>query len=69
MNDSEARSEELGRIHGNRDGYWLESTVPVLAEIDRLGEEAISPAFRLLSKSRDYRCFAFGRWLRSIQNI
>ncbi len=68
MDVSENRAEVLGRIHGNRDGRWLESTVPTLSNIDHLGEAAITPAFRLLSKSRDYRCYTLGRWLRAIQN-
>ena len=47
MSDSDERAEEIGRIHGNRDGVWLRQTVPNLAAIDGPTVIApLSPAFK-----------------------
>ena len=64
---SDERAEEIGKIHGNRDGFWLQQTVPTLAAIEQGGAETIPFAYRLLSKSKDYRFYALGRWLSAIQ--
>lgn len=64
---TDARAEEIARRHGNRDGFWLETTVPTLAAIEQTGPAALPHAYRLLSKSKDYRLYALGRWLREIR--
>lgn len=64
--NTEERADELAKIHGNRDGYWLSHTVPTLAAINQTGRYAIPRSYRLLSKSKDYRYYALGRWLREI---
>lgn len=64
---TDQRAEEVARMHGNRDGFWLETTVPSLRTIEETGLKAIPYAYRLLSKSMDYRLFALGRWLREIR--
>jgi len=64
---TDERAEEIARKHGNRDGYWLETTVPSLRAIEQNGIAAIPYAYRLLSKTTDYRLFALGRWLREIR--
>jgi hypothetical protein len=64
---SDERAEEIGKIHGNRDGYWLQQTVPTLDAISQAGPAAITRPYRLLSKSKDYRLYALGRWLREIR--
>jgi hypothetical protein len=64
---SDERADEIGRIHGNRDGFWLQSTVPMLAALDKPTGVEIPRAYRLLSKSKDYRLYALGRWLREIR--
>jgi len=61
------RIEEIARIHGNRDGFWLQQTVPNLHAIEQTGPQTIPHAYRLLSKSKDYRFYALGRWLREIR--
>lgn len=61
---SDERAEEIGKIHGNRDGVWLQQTVPSLTSISSGGSAAIKRPYRLLSKSKDYRLYALGRWLR-----
>jgi hypothetical protein len=63
---TDAREEELGRIHGNRDGFWLHHTVPALATITAVRRQAMPRPYQILSKSRDYRNYALGRWLREI---
>lgn len=65
--DSDERAAELGRIHGNRDGFWLSHTVPTLAAIRQHGQSIIRRDYRLLSRSKDYRYYALGRWLREIR--
>lgn len=69
LSSTDYRAEEIGRIHGNRDGYWLQHTVPMLAELDLHPPAAVNipRAYRLLAKSKDYRLYALGRWLREIQ--
>jgi hypothetical protein len=64
---TDERAEEIARKHGNRDGFWLETTVPTLRAIEKNGIAAIPYAYRLLSKTMDYRLFALGRWLREIR--
>lgn len=64
---SDERADEIGKIHGNRDGYWLQRTVPALAAFEHPTRVDIPRAYRLLSKSKDYRLYALGRWLREIQ--
>lgn len=64
--DTQERAEELGRIHGNRDGFWLRQTVPNLAALRPQRANTIPRAYRLLTKSKDYRYYALGRWLREI---
>jgi hypothetical protein len=64
---TDARAEEVARMHGNRDGFWLETTVPTLQTIEQTGLKALPYAYRFLSKSMDYRLFALGRWLREIR--
>lgn len=64
---SDERADEIGRIHGNRDGFWLQSTVPKLAALEKPTGVEIPRAYRLLSKSKDYRLYALGRWLREIR--
>jgi len=64
--DTDERAEELGKIHGNRDGFWLRQTVPNLAAIRLHRQSAVLRPYRLLSKSKDYRDYALGRWLREI---
>ena len=66
---SEERAAEIGKIHGNRDGYWLQSTVPRWAALQQPNGGGIPDAYRLLSKSKDYRLYALGRWLREIRQI
>ena len=63
----DGRADELGTIHGNRDGFWLQQTVPTLKAIDQTGSNAIPRPYRLLSKSQDYRLYALGHWLREIR--
>ncbi|NBV87471.1 MAG: hypothetical protein EBS01_14670, partial [Verrucomicrobia bacterium] len=63
---TEEREEEIGRMHGNRDGFWLRTTVPRLDSLDN-PHANIPRAYRLLSKSQDYRLYALGRWLREIR--
>jgi hypothetical protein len=65
--NTDERADELAKIHGNRDGYWLSHTVPTLAAINQKGRYAIPRSYRLLSKSKDYRYYALGRWLREIR--
>jgi len=67
LSTSEERAEEIGKTHGNRDGFWLQTTVPSLCSIEQGGHSAIPHAYRLLAKSKDYRMYALGRWLREIQ--
>jgi hypothetical protein len=64
---SDERADEIGRIHGNRDGFWLQSTVPMLAALEKPTGVEIPRAYRLLSKGKDYRLYALGRWLREIR--
>ena len=64
---NDERADEIGKIHGNRDGYWLQHTVPTLAALEQTTRVEIPHAYRLLSKSKDYRLYALGRWLREIQ--
>lgn len=64
---TEDRADEIGKIHGNRDGFWLASTVPPLNSIEDGEYPEMSHAYRLLSKSREYRLYALGRWLREIR--
>lgn len=64
---SDERAEEIGKIHGNRDGYWLQHTLPSLASFEQPHRCEIPRAYRLLSKSKDYRLYALGRWLREIR--
>ncbi len=66
LQDTDERAEELGKKHGNRDGYWLRQTVPNLAEIRLHRQSAVLRPYRLLSKSKEYRDYALGRWLREI---
>lgn len=68
LSGTEERAEQIGRIHGHRDGYWLQQTVPTLKAIDQIGANTILRPYRLLAKSQDYRLFALGRWLREIQS-
>jgi hypothetical protein len=63
----DGRADELGTIHGNRDGFWLQKTVPTLNSIDQTGSSAIPRPYRLLAKTQDYRFFALGRWLREFK--
>jgi hypothetical protein len=63
---SEERAEELGKKAGNRDGVWLQKTVPSLAAVRQNHSAAISRAYRILSKKEDYAYYALGRWLREI---
>jgi hypothetical protein len=63
---TEEREDEIGRMHGNRDGFWLRTTVPHLDLLDN-AHANIPRAYRLLSKSQDYRLYALGRWLREIR--
>ncbi len=63
---TEEREEEIGRMHGNRDGFWLRTTVPRLETLDNLHAN-IPWAYQLLSKSQSYRFYALGRWLREIR--
>jgi hypothetical protein len=65
--DTDERADELGRIHGNRDGFWLKQTVPTPAVIRQNLHFAIPGAYRLLSKSKAYRYYVLGRWLREIR--
>lgn len=67
FSNSDERAEELGIIHGRRDGYWLQRTVPMLAAIETSGRTGVGRSYRLLSKSSAYRLYALGRWLREIQ--
>lgn len=64
---SDERAVEIGKIHGNRDDFWLRQTVPTLAGIDERGTEATNGPYRLLSKTKVYRLYALGRWLREIR--
>lgn len=59
--------EEIGRTHGNRDGFWLRQTIPSLRSIEQGGQFEFPHAYRLLAKSKDYRMYALGRWLREIR--
>jgi hypothetical protein len=61
---SDDRSEDLGKILGERDSYWLRQTVPSLADILERGASAIPYAYRLLVKNEAYRLYALGRWIR-----
>jgi hypothetical protein len=63
---TEEREQEIGRMHGNRDGFWLRTTVPRLDSLDN-PHAKIPWAYRLLSKSQSYRFYALGRWLREIR--
>lgn len=65
--NNDERADELAKIHGNRDGFWLSHTVPTLAAVRQNGSNALPRAYRLLSKSEDYRHYVLGRWLREIQ--
>ena len=67
FSNSDERAEELGIIHGRRDGYWLQQTVPLLAAIKTNGRAVVGRSYRLLAKSSAYRLYALGRWLREIQ--
>ncbi len=67
FSNSDERAEELGIIHGRRDGYWLRQTVPSFAAIQTRGRHALGRSYRLLAKSSDYRHYALGHWLREIQ--
>lgn len=67
LSTSEERAEEIGKTHGNRDGFWLQTTVPTLRSIEQGGHSEIPHAYRLLAKSKDYRMYALGRWLREIR--
>jgi hypothetical protein len=67
LSTSDERAEEIGRIHGNRDGFWLQQTIPDLHAIHQNGPEAIPHAYRLLAKSQDYRHYALGRLLQQIR--
>lgn len=64
---SDERADEIGKIHGNRDGFWLQRTVPTLAAVAQPTGVEIPRAYRLLSKSKDYRLYVLGRWLREIR--
>jgi len=63
MNISDDRADEIGKIHGNRDGYWLSSTIPSLNGDELTPRFSNFHAYRLLSKNRSYRLYAFGRFL------
>jgi len=64
---SEDRADEIGKTHGNRDGFWLQTTVPSLQSIENNGAPVTNHAYRLLSKSKEYQLYALGRWLREIK--
>ncbi len=63
---TDERAEEISKKQGHRDGYWLQLTVPSLAEIEQV-PTAIKHGYRLLSKFDDYRFYALGRWLTEIR--
>lgn len=63
----EERAAEIAGIHGERDAFWLQQTVPAFHAIQTGGKSAVSHAYRLLSKSKDYRLYALGNWLRDIR--
>lgn len=65
--DTEERAQDIARRHGDRDSYWLMQTVPTLAAITQHAQNAIRRPYRLLSKTREYRYYALGRWLREIR--
>ncbi|MDB6175036.1 MAG: hypothetical protein JWL59_4347 [Chthoniobacteraceae bacterium] len=70
MNDPskwDQRATELAMVHGNRDGHWLEQTVPRLASLDRNPITEISHAYRVLSNSPEYRAYVLGRFLSEIR--
>ena len=64
---SDERAAEIGRSCGNRDGAWLQQTVPSLAAIDETGSTAIKRPYRILAKDQTYRFYVLGRWLREIR--
>jgi hypothetical protein len=61
------QAEEIARSIGERDGYWLEQTIPSLHLIEHNGRAAISQAYRFLSKRKDYKLYALKRWLSEIR--
>lgn len=67
LSTGEEREDEIGKVHGNRDGFWLRQTLPTLQSIEEKGPAVIPHAYRLLSKCKDYRLYALGRWLREIR--
>jgi hypothetical protein len=66
LNISDDRADEIGKLHGNRDGYWLRSTIPLLNGDDLTPVFSNFHAYRLLSKNRSYRFYALGRFLKQI---
>lgn len=67
LSNDEERAEKIAREQGNRDAFWLHQTVPSLQSIEERGAAAIPHAYRLHTKSKHYRLYALGRWLREIQ--
>jgi len=68
FSDLSVDTNKLARIAQqlNRDGFWLHRTMRPLHELENNGPNASSHAYRLLSKNKDYRLYALGRWLREI---
>lgn len=63
----DAIEEQLAMANGNRDAFWLRTTVPRLNTVEQNGVTSIERPYRILSKTQDFRKYAFGRWLREIQ--